>query len=171
MQSAEAALTGKISTQILRNALPGVIAMLAGAAPVLLDALILARLGSDHAAAAAAGYPVLLLMQTIGFTLGTGAGSHVSRCLGQGDRENALRAASTAFFLSLLLSGALCIPGIILAKPLSRLLGADAASSAAACSYIRYVLLSSPLLCMNLVLGSLLRIYPAAASAARWSFC
>ena len=157
MPSAETALTGKIPTQILRNALPGVIAMLASAAPVLLDALLLSRSGSDHAAAAAAGYPVFLLMQTIGFTLGTGAGSHVSRCLGQGDRENALRAASTAFFLSLLLSGALCMVGFMLVLPLSRLLGTDAASMNAACGYIRYVLLCGPLLCMNLVLGSLLR--------------
>lgn len=157
MPSAETALTGKIPTQILRNSLPGVIAMLASAAPVLLDALLLSRSGSDHAAAAAAGYPVLLLMQTIGFTLGTGAGSHVSRCLGQGDRENALRAASTAFFLSLLLSGALCMVGFMLVLPLSRLLGTDAASMHAACGYIRYVLLCGPLLCMNLVLGSLLR--------------
>jgi len=157
MQTTQTVLTGSIPKLILRSAAPSTAAMLASGACTLLDALLLARAGTAHASAAAAGFPVLTLMQTIGFTLGTGAGSFVSRSLGGGSRENALRAASTAFFLSLLLSGALCIPGFLYAAPLSRLLGADEGALACASLYIRYVLLSGPLLCMNLVLSSLLR--------------
>lgn len=157
MQAAHAVLTGKIPMLILRSAAPSTAAMIAAGLPQLLDALLLARCGAAQSSAAAAGYPILMMIQTIGFTLGMGAGSSISRSLGKNDRENALRAASTAFFLSVLLAGALCSLGFIWAGPLSRLLGADNQALGDASLYIRYVLLTGPLLCMNLVLSSLLR--------------
>lgn len=157
MPASEAILSGKIPALILRNAAPSTAAMIAAGFPQLLDALLLARCGTAQASAASAGYPILLMIQTIGFTLGMGAGSSISRSLGRRDRENALRTASTAFFLSLLLSGALCVFGLIWTAPLSRLLGADPQTLGDASLYIRYVLLTGPLLCMNLMLSSLLR--------------
>lgn len=157
MQAANAVLTEKIPALILRHAAPSTAAMVAAGLPQLLDALLLARCGSAQASAASAGYPILLMIQTIGFTLGMGAGSSISRSLGRRDRENALRTASTAFFLALLLSGTLCAFGLIWTAPLSRLLGADQQALGDASLYIRYMLLTGPLLCMNLVLSSLLR--------------
>lgn len=138
----------------LRLALPGMLAMLASSLCALFDALLLGRRGASAAAAVSACLPLLTVIQTIGFTLGTGAGSHLSRCIGAGDKASAAVAAQAALSLSLLLSVPLCAAGLFFRGPLVSFLGA---SSPAAADYALYVLLSGPLLCVNLVLSSLLR--------------
>ena len=144
-------------TLILRIALPSMIAMIASGFCSLLDALLLGRLGTQAAAAVSISFPILTMIQTIGFTLGMGAGSFVSRSLGANSRKPALQAASTAFFLALIISSILCAAGFVFASPLSRLLGAGDDVLSPAARYMRFVLASGPLLCMNLMTSSLLR--------------
>ena len=153
----ERMLAAPLAPLILRTALPSMGAMLASGVCALADALLLRRLGQDAAAAVSLSFPLLSLIQTIGFTLGTGGGNFVSRSLGAGDKESALRAASTAFFGALVVSCALCALGFLFAFPLVRLLGAQAAQTAAGAAYARCVLAAGPMLCANLVLGSLVR--------------
>ena len=150
-------LTAPAKPLILKTALPSMLAMIASSLSVLLDALLLARFGAQHAAAAAVSLPILSWIQTLGFTLGMGAGSHVSRCLGSQDADPAHIAASTAFFCALGLSCLLCAAAFFLVSPLILLLGASGAILAPAAAYARYVLCAGPLLCLNLVLSSLLR--------------
>ena len=141
----------------LRLALPGMLAMIASSLCALLDALLLGRHSAETAAAVSVCLPILTVIQTIGFTLGTGAGSHVSRSLGGGDRASAAQAAQAALLLSLLLSVPLCGAGLLFRVPLIRLLGADNSILPAASAYAGFLLISGPLLCVNLVLSSLLR--------------
>lgn len=150
-------LTAPAKPLILKIALPSMIAMIASSLCTLLDALLLARFGSQHAAAAAVSFPILSWIQTLGFTLGMGAGSHISRCLGREDSDSARTAASTAFFCALVISCLLCGAAFFFAEPLTAFLGASESSLALAAAYARYVLLSGPALCLNLVLSSLLR--------------
>ena len=150
-------LTAPVRPLILRIALPSMIAMVASALSALLDALLLGRLGAQLTAAASVSFPLLSCIQTLGFTLGMGAGSFVSRCLGSGNPRAAQTAASTALFLALSVSLLLCGAGALLAAPLCRLLGAGSELISPAAAYARYVLLSGPLLCTSLVLSSLLR--------------
>ena len=150
-------LTAPVKPLILKTALPSMLATISSALCALLDALLLARFGAGHTAAAAVSFPLLAIIQTLGFTLGMGAGSFVSRCLGSKEHEAAHTAASTAFFLALGISGLLCDAGFFLAAPLAALLGASGDALTPAAAYARYVLLSGPLLCLSLVLSSLLR--------------
>lgn len=150
-------LTAPVPALILRVALPGMIGMIASSLATLFDALILGRVSTQLLAAVSLSLPILTLIQTIGFTFGMGAGSFVSRSIGSGDKPAAYRAASTAFFVSFLISLVLCALGFALAAPLVRLLGADESLIASAAAYARFVLASGPLLCMSLVLSSLLR--------------
>ena len=152
-----ALLIAPVRPLILRIALPSMLAMVASCVCTLLDALLLGRLGAQLTAAAAVSLPLLSLIQTIGFTLGMGAGSFVSRCLGSGDHHAAQTAASTALFLALGLSLVLCGVGALFAVPLCSLLGASEVLLAPAAVYARYVLLTGPMLCASLVLSSLLR--------------
>lgn len=140
----------------LRLALPAMTAMLFSSLCALLDALLLGRRGASAAAAVSAFLPILTVIQTIGFTLGTGAGSHISRSLGGGNKASAAQAAQAAFYLALCLSVPLCAAGLFLRLPLVLVLGAGE-TAAPASEYALYVLLSGPLLCVNLVLSSLLR--------------
>ena len=142
---------------ILRIALPSMLSMIATSLCALLDALLLGRRNTAAAAAVSVSFPLLTMIQTIGFTLGMGAGSFVSRSLGAGDRDAARRVASRALLLALGLPLGLGAPGLALAGPLTRMLGADGAAAAPAAAYARCVLLSGPMLCASLVLSSLLR--------------
>lgn len=164
-----ALLSGDARLLTLKIAAPGVAAMLASSACQLFEALVLAQNDTPLSAAVGACLALILLEQTVGFTLGMGAGSFVSRCIGQSSvrhtsssarqshREAAGRAAGAAFFSALLLSGLLLIGGFFLAAPLLRLLGAPESAVSAGVPYARYVLASGPPLCGGLVLGSLLR--------------
>ena len=71
------------SRLILRMALPSMAAMLASGLCTLLDAPLLGRAGMGLSAAVSVSLPVQSLLQTIGFTLGTGAGSLISRSISE----------------------------------------------------------------------------------------
>ena len=152
----EAMLTGSVPRAVLRLALPGLAAMLFSSFCTLLDVLLLARHSPQAAAAAALCFPLLTAQQAVGFTLGMGAGSHISRAIGSGDLQSARHAAATALFLSLLLGTLLCT-GLFALAPLLLWLGADADTLPAALPYARLLLLASPFSCGSLVMGSLLR--------------
>ncbi|MBR3794937.1 MAG: polysaccharide biosynthesis C-terminal domain-containing protein [Clostridia bacterium] len=150
-------LHAPVGSLILRIAMPNMIAMVASGLCAFLDALLLGAGDARLSAAVSVSFSLLTLIQTLGFTLGMGAGSFVSRSLGRGDKPSAYAAASTAFFCALALSVLLCALGLAFLHPLMRLLGAEADLAAPAGAYARYVLLSAPLLCTSLVLSSLLR--------------
>lgn len=149
--------TDDIPTLTLRLALPGLLSMLACGLCTLLDAFFLARCGEGAAAAAALCFPLVTLIQTIGFTLGMGAGSLLSREIGSGDLQHAKPAAAAALYGAVLLAGLLCLPGIFFPKALLRFLGAKPEDIAPAVSYARFVLVSGVFSCAGMVLSSLLR--------------
>lgn len=157
-------LSKPVESLILRIALPGMAGMLASSLAALFDALLLGRQSPQLLAAVSLCFPLLTIIQTIGFTLGMGAGSFVSRSLGRDDHPAARRAASTALYLALLLCLLLGVPGFAFASPMMRLLGAQGDALAPAAAYARCVLLCAPLLCANLVLSSLLRAQGKAVS-------
>lgn len=109
-------LTGDVRVLTLKIAAPSVAAMLAASVCPLLEALVLSARDASLSAAVGASLALILLEQTVGFTLGMGAGSFVSRCIGQGRREAARRAASTAFFAALGLSALLLAAGLFLPR-------------------------------------------------------
>ncbi|MGN0774240.1 MAG: MATE family efflux transporter [Candidatus Ventricola sp.] len=150
-------LAGPVAPLIVRIAVPSMAGMLASSLGALVDALLLSRGNTQLSAAVSVSFSLLTLIQTLGFTLGMGAGSFVSRSLGRGDKPAAFAAASTAFFTALSLSVLLCALGALFAAPLVRLLGSPEDVVPAAAVYARYVLSSGPLLCASLVLSSLLR--------------
>lgn len=82
-------LTGDVRALTLKIAAPSVAAMLAASVCPLLEALVLSARDASLSAAVGASLALILLEQTVGFTLGMGAGSFVSRCIGQGRREAA----------------------------------------------------------------------------------
>ncbi len=150
-------LTAPIKPLILKIALPSMAAMFASGLGSFLDALLLGSGDEQLSAAISVSFSLLTLIQTLGFTLGMGAGSFVSRSLGRGDQPAAYAAASTAFFCALSLSLALCAAGMAFLHPLMRLLGAAENLVSPAGAYARFVLLSAPPMCASLVLSSLLR--------------
>ena len=150
-------LSGDARMLTLRLSVPSLLAMLSTGLCTLLDALYAARAGTALSGAMSVCFPLLTLIQTVGFTLGMGAGSHVSRCLGTDDRQSARQAASTALMLALALGLLLAAAGALFALPVAQLLGAPQEALPVCAAYARWVLLSAPAQCVGLTLSSLLR--------------
>lgn len=110
-------LAGDVRRLTLKIAAPSVAAMVASAFCSLLETLILGRSDAQLSAAIGACFALTALEQTVGFTLGMGAGSSVSRSLGCGNSDLALRSASVGFFAALAISCIFLVVGLFFAAP------------------------------------------------------
>src|SRR5574344_1594326 len=116
--------TQPVSRLIPSLAIPTVISMLVSAIYNMADTFFVSQLGKSASAAVGIVFSIMAIIQAIGFTLGMGAGSIISRLLGQQDRESACITASTAFFAALVAGVLIAICGQIWIEPLMQLLGA-----------------------------------------------
>ncbi len=146
-----------VSSLILSLAVPTIISMLVSAIYNTADTFFVSQIGTSASAAVGIVFSMMAIIQAVGFTLGMGCGSHISRMLGQMDANSASIYGSSAFFTSLFLGFLLAIGGIIFIDPLVYLLGATDTIFPYAKDYIRYILLGAPLMCASYVLNNILR--------------
>lgn len=138
-------------------AAPTVAGTLISAACSLGDTYFVSRLGTSAAGAFGVAFPLLTVMQAVGYTFGMGSGTIVSCALGKKDNEAADAAVSTAFLLSLLLGGAVTAAGLLFLAGLLRILGASSTILPFAENYARLLLPGAPIVCASFVLNSDLR--------------
>ncbi len=148
---------GSIPSLILRLAVPNTLGLLVVSAYSLADSFFVASLGTDATSAVGVTFSLHVLMQAVGYTLGMGAGSLLSRALGRGEHDRASRVASVAFFLSLLIGSVIAGSGLVFRVPILRFLGASGTVLDAALSYAFPLFLSAPAMCVSFVLSQLLR--------------
>ena len=137
--------------------IPTIAGLLSTAIYNLADAWFIYQLSTEAGAAVAVAFPVQTLMQTVGFTLGLGGGSLLSRKLGAKKDAEADSYAATALFGALGVGVLITAFGIPYLPRLVRLLGADASVAPDAVSYLKYLLWAAPMMCVSFVLGQLLR--------------
>ena len=148
---------------ICRLAVPCIISMLVTAFYNMADTFFVGLLQSD-AATGAVGvvYPMMAIIQAIGFLFGQGSGNYISRCLGQKNREEAEIMASTGFFSALFAGLVIGGLGLIFLEPLSYLLGSTETILPYAKDYLRIILLGAPWMTASLVLNNQLRFQGSA---------
>ena len=157
-QSDERRMTeAPIPALILSLTLPSVLMMLTTSAYNVADAFFVSSLGTGATGALGCLFPLTAMIQTVGFTLGMGAGSLISRRLGEQKEEEASALASSAFFLALLASALLCAAGLVFIRPLTHLLGATEELFEETVRCVRWLLIAAPLLILSFVLSNLLR--------------
>ena len=142
---------------LLRFSFPAMLANLSTSLASLADALFLSGMGTSYSGAAGVLFPIFALIQAIGFTLGTGAGSILSRSLGAKDYEKANAVAAFSFWGSVAAGGIICINGLCFRTSLLRLLGANTDILAGALPYATVLFSAAPLMCASFVLSNLLR--------------
>lgn len=150
-------LTTPIPRLVVRMATPTVISMLVTSVYGLADMFFVSELGTSASAAVGIVFSIMTMIQAVGFMLGVGSGSLISRKLGEGKLQDADALASTAFFSSL--AGGLLVMGlgILFKTELMRFLGATATILPYAEDFAHYILLASPVMCSSFVLNILLR--------------
>lgn len=142
---------------ILTLAVPTTISMLVSTIYNTVDTYFISQLGTSASGAVGIVFSLMAVFQAFGFMCGHGAGSHVSRLLGERRPQQAHRYLSTSFFLSLLLGGIAAALGILLMTPLCRFLGSTETILPYAREYCLWILLSGPFLSASCVLNNVLR--------------
>ncbi len=121
------------------------------------DAYFVSKLGTYASGAVGIVFSLMAMIQAIGFTVGMGAGSAISRLLGKKETDKAQKIASSAFALSILSGGAFCIFGVFFLEKLMVWLGATESILPYAKEYARYILYVAPVMTASFVLNNLLR--------------
>ena len=149
--------TEPVHRVILSLAAPTVFSMLVISAYSIVDTFFVTRLGSRATGAVGITFALVAWIQAVGYTVGMGAGSLVSRLLGKKEKEQAEQIANSAIMSGLLLGLISLVAGLIFLTPLLKLSGATTELLPYAREYALFVLLSAPFTIETLVLGTLLR--------------
>ncbi len=160
--------SGKIGTALRNLAVPAATAMLVNAVYNVVDTAFIGLLNDTPSiGASAVVFPIFMLIGAIGLTFGMGAGSMISRKLGEEKPEEARSAASTAFYTTLVIGIAFAVLGNIFIVPLLRIFGATDSIMDRAVIYGRIIIGGSVFQIINMCLNNMLRAEGAAGYSSR----
>jgi len=151
---------------ILKLALPCIISMLVTSFYNMADTFFVGMLKSN-AATGAVGvvFPMMSIIQAVGFFFGHGSGNYMSRTLGEKNYDEASKMAATGFFSALAAGTVICIVGNLFVEKLAVLLGSTDTILVYTREYLSIILLGAPWMTSSLVLNNQLR-YQGSASYA-----
>lgn len=154
-----------VTKLVLTLAIPTTISMLVTNIYNMADTYFVGTVGTSASGAVGIVFALMFIIQAFGFMIGQGAGSIISRKLGEQDVECATVFASTGFFLSLVMSTILAALGLLFLTPLMRLLGSTETILPYARTYGTYILAVAPFMMSSFILNNILR-YEGHASLA-----
>lgn len=138
-------------------AVPTIISMLITSIYNMADTFFVGRIGTSATAAVGVVFPVMAVIQALGFFCGHGSGNCISRHLGSKDTKSAEQLAATGFFGALALGFVVMILGILFLNPVSKFLGSTETILPYTQDYLRIILIGAPYMTAQLVLNNQLR--------------
>jgi putative MATE family efflux protein len=152
--------TAPVGRLITGLAIPSAVIMLISALYNMADTFFVSFLGTSATAAVGVAFPLMAVIQAVGFFFGHGSGNYIARELGAKNYSNALKMAATGFFSAFIAGVLLAVFGIVFLDPLDplvRLLGATDTILPFARDYIRFILIGAPFMMCSLMQNNLLR--------------
>lgn len=146
-----------VPSLILRLSCSTIVSMLAGTTYNIVDMYFVSDLGNSAVAAVGVLFSVLAMIQAVGYTFGMGAGSRISRFLGEQKEKEAGRDASAAVLMALVAGLILMAAGFLWQKPLIDFLGSTDTIEIYALDYGFWILHTAPVMCVSYVLNNVLR--------------
>ena len=150
---------------VLSLAAPTILSMLITSIYNLADTFFVGQISTSASGAVGVVSSLMAIIQALGFMLGHGAGTIISRSLGNRDTTAATRFASTSFFTALVFGVVLAVVGLGTLPHFMMLLGSTETILPHACAYARPILIAAPLMISSLVMNNILR-YEGKASFA-----
>lgn len=148
----------KIPNILMKLAIPGIIAMLVNAVYNVVDTMFVGMLGNTSAiGAVTVAFPLFIIIAAFGQMFGVGAGSYISRLLGEKNKELADQTTSTTFFTSLVCGIAFTVFGAIFLEPLLKLFGATDTIMPFAKDYSRILVSGAVFTVTNMTLNNMIR--------------
>ena len=157
--------TTPVPQLIVHLAIPTIISMLVTGIYNSADTYFVGRLSTQATAAVGVVFPLMSLIQALGFFCGHGSGNYVSRQLGAGNMKQSREMAATGFALSLLIGLVFSVGCLLFQRPLALLLGALPSFLEDTIAYMRIILIGAPFMLSQLVVNNQLRFQGSALYA------
>lgn len=142
---------------IVKLSLPMMTAMVVQALYNLVDTIWVAGIGPEALAGIGLFFPIFMVILAFAGGVGIGANSLISRKVGERNKAEADKAASSAILLVILLGISATIVGLSAMKPILNLTGASGETLKYANDYANILLISITLLMFNNVVNGILR--------------
>lgn len=142
---------------LVQLSIPTIIGMMCTMIYNLVDTAFVGSLGTSQSGAVGVVFGFMAILQAAGFLFGQGAGSLLSRSLGEKNQEEATIIASTGFFSSLFTAIIISIVGFSATDGLVRMLGSTETIAPYAKTYLRFILAAAPLMVTSFTLNNFLR--------------
>ncbi|MBR1853163.1 MAG: MATE family efflux transporter [Lachnospiraceae bacterium] len=142
---------------VAKLAVPTVISMMVTNVYNLVDTAFVGMLGNSASGAVGIVFGYMAILQAVGFLCGQGAGSIMSRSLGNKDLERATKFTSTGFFMSFIMGTLIGVASFFGLDRLVYGLGSTPTIAPYAKTYITWIILAAPFLTASLTLNNLLR--------------
>lgn len=142
---------------VLTLGIPTTISMLVTSIYNIADTYFVSNLNEGAAGAVGVVFPLMAIVQAIGFTFGMGASSMISSKLGEKKDKDAQKLGSSAFYVAIALGILLAIFSLIFIKPLMNVLGATETNIGFAMDYAKYIIYGYPIMIGSFVLNNILR--------------
>jgi len=157
--------TAPVEKLVLELAAPSIVIMLISALYNMADTYFVSSLGTTEVGAIGVAFPIMTIIQAIGFFFGQGSGNYMARALGAQKTDDASRMAATGFITGFLAMAIIATAGIIGLESLVDGLGATQTIRPFAKDYLFFILLASPLMAAAMVLNLQLRYQGSSAIA------
>lgn len=159
MNNKSAALgTDSIGSLLIKQAVPASIGILVMSLNILVDTIFVGNwIGSIAIAAINVVLPVSFFIAALGMAIGIGGSSIISRALGAGHKERALKTFGNQITLTLLLTTAMVVFGLIFINELIPAFGGKGDIFEPAKIYYRIVLYGVPLLALCMMGNNVIR--------------
>lgn len=151
-------MTGEPITKLLISlSIPTIISMMVTNIYNIADTAFVGKLGTSQSGATGVVFSFMAILQAVAFMCGQGAGSIMSRKLGEKNIEEATKYSSTGFFMSFGLGALIGILTFIFMTPLLSVLGSTETIAPYAKTYITFIAAAAPFFTSSLTLNNLLR--------------
>lgn len=144
-----------IPKALLALGLPTMIGMMVNALYNLVDAYFVAGLGTAQNGAITVAFPLGQIIVGLGLLFGSGGASYISRLLGNNEKKQANKAASTSLYSSVIVGGIMIILTIIFLNPILKLLGATQSILPYAITYTSIYIISSIFNIFNVTMNNI----------------
>lgn len=146
-----------IKKLIISLSVPTVISMMITMIYNVADTYFVSKISVSASGATGVVFSLMGILQAFGFMFGQGAGSCISRKLGEKDVETARKYSTWAFAMALVVSMVIMLFGLIFITPFMRLLGSTETILPYAKKYAFFILIAGPALTTSCVLNNIMR--------------
>lgn len=150
----------KISKLLIKFSVPAIIGMLVNALYNVVDRIFIGNapgLGANGLAGITIGFPIMIIMMSIGMLFGIGGATLFSMKLGEGKRNDAEQILGNTFMLLLISGGTILVLGTIFLGPMLQLFGASEAVMPFVKEYMRIIFLGAIFQVVGMGLNNFLR--------------